>query len=132
MFEPGPVLISISVDQLVLSANKRHHLLLCLPVCISAYAPTNNRHVYSLSFPVIEEKCSESDHRHIPDALYGVNDEPVEKRRERRCREDIGCRAAEVMMRHENTPSSLELRIYFVERRHSFRKHGYMCCNFIS
>lgn len=39
-----PTLISISVDQMIFSANKRHHPLLCLPVCISAYAPTHHRH----------------------------------------------------------------------------------------
>lgn len=93
-----PALISVSVDQMIFSANKRHQPLLCLLVCIAACAPTHQRHFVFLSeLPfLLQEKCTESDYRHIPDALYGVNDGPVEKRRERRCREDIGWSASEV------------------------------------
>lgn len=49
MVQSWPVLISLSVDQMIFSANKCHHPLLCLPVCISAYAPSHCRHFVLLS-----------------------------------------------------------------------------------
>lgn len=86
-----------------------------LYLCIGWFSPLTKRHrpislfaclhhrmcspshcCFCLSSPLVIEKCSESDHRHIPCSLYGANVGPAQRRRQRRCREDIGWGASEV------------------------------------